>query len=162
MPPDGTRNISEMTTNGELNGPPILDKYFYDSTNGWLFLWVRQDEPNAQGPSPLGNCTGSPSDPSYCPGKTTDESYYVCPAQGCATYRITQMDPNYIPGASNCGDPYSPAQGYSWPGGPPSQNTLVLAGTTSTPVAQNPQGGLGNKFPHYASASALTCNLTDP
>lgn len=162
MPPDGTRNISEMTTNGELNGPPILDKYFYDSTNGWLFLWVRQDEPNAQGPSPLGNCTGSPNDPSYCPGKTTDESYYVCPAQGCATYRITQMDPNYIPGASNCGDPYSPAQGYSWPGGPPSQNTLVLAGTTSPPVAQNPQGGLGNKFPHYASASALTCNLTDP
>jgi G8 domain len=157
------KTIQEMTTDGKLNGPPNLDKYYYDSTNGWLFLWVRQNEANAKGPSPLGNCTGDSNDPAYCPSKTTGESYYVCPAEGCTSYRIVVKDPNYAPGPSNCGDPYSAAQGYSWPGGPPNQNTLVVAGSSPVvPVDQDPQGGLNNKFPHYASKTTLTCNPTTP
>jgi G8 domain len=157
-------SITDMTTDGQLNGPPVLDTYFYDSTNGWLFLWVRQDEPNAQGPSPLGNCTGDSNDPAICPSKTTGESYYVCPAQGCASYRVVVNDANYVPGPSKCGDPYSVAQGYSWPGDPPTQNTLVVApvGNPAVPVVQDAQPGLNSKFPHYASGTALTCNVTDP
>ena len=148
------------------NGPPILNNYFYDKTNGWLFVWVAQTEPNAQGPSPLGNCTGNKeTDPVYCPSQTTGESYYVCPAQGCPSYRIVLNDPNYKPGKSACGDPYSPQQGYEWPVGPTNQNTLVLANTT-TPLVQAPVAGkkVGDEFPfpHYTANPPLTCPLNSP
>jgi G8 domain len=155
-------SIAAMTTDGKLNGPPNLDNYFYDSTNGWLFLWVRQNEPNAQGPSPLGICTGASDDPPYCPSKTTGESYYVCPAQGCSSLRVVVNDPNYVPGTSACGDPYSSGEEYSWPAGPANQNTLVTAASTPVSVVQTPQGGKDNKFPHYASGTSLTCNVTQP
>ncbi len=144
------------------NGPPIINNYFYDSTNGWLFLWVAQTEPNAQGPSPLGNCTGNKTtDPVYCPSQTTGESYYVCPAQGCPSYRIVLNDKSYTPGKSNCGDPYT--EGYEWPDGPMNENTLVLAGT-ETPVdqAQMPGKQVNGKFPfpHYTANPPLTCPVT--
>jgi hypothetical protein len=154
--------IGELTTDGKLNGPPVLNKYWYDKTNGWLFLWVAQTEPNAKGPSPLGNCTGdAATDPYFCPSNTTKDSYYVCPAEGCPTYRIALSDPSYVPGPSNCGDPYSAAQGYEWPGGPekddkPFENTLVLSGTT-TAVIQKAEGGKDKKFPHYTTTSAVKC-----
>jgi hypothetical protein len=157
---------AEMTTSSAPNGPPVLNNYFYDKTNGWLFVWVAQTEPNAQGPSPLGNCTGDKkSDPIYCPSQTTGESYYVCPAQGCPSYRIVLNDPNYKPGKSNCGDPYSAQEGYEWPAGPMNQNTLALANTT-TPIAQVQMMGksVNGKFPfpHYTANPALTCPLTSP
>jgi G8 domain len=157
-------SYSQLTSDGTKNGPPNLGNYFYDETNGWLFLWVAQTEPNAQGPSPLGNCTGDPStDPSFCPSKTTGDSYYVCPAQGCPSYRIV-LNAAYQPGASTCGDPYS--EGYEWPGGPLNENTLVLAGTTTTAVVQQQQQGPSVNgafpFPHYAPTPALNCPLTTP
>jgi hypothetical protein len=153
-------SISKLTKDGKLNGPPFLNKYTYDKTNGWLFLWVAQTEPNgkpsAKGPSPLGNCTGADTDPAFCPSKTTGDSYYVCPAQGCPTYRIVLNDPNYKPGPSQCGDPYSAEEGYEWPGPPPNENALVLAGTKEA-VMQTAQGGKGNKFPHYTTSSPVVC-----
>jgi len=155
-------DIAALTSDGKLNGPPVLNNYTYDKTNGWLFLWVAQTEPNATGPSPLGNCTGNPaSDPYFCPSKTTKDSYYVCPAEGCPTYRIVLSDTNYVPGISQCGDPYSASQGYEWPGPPekdnkPFVNTLVLAGT-KTEVDQKAEGGKNNKFPHYTTTSKVTC-----
>jgi hypothetical protein len=155
-------NIAALTTDGKLNGPPVLNNYTYDRTNGWLFLWVAQTEPNAKGPSPLGDCTGDKAtDPGFCPSKTTKDSYYVCPAEGCPTYRIALSDPNYVPGPSNCGNPYSGAEGYEWPGGPekdnkPFENTLVLA-RTQTAVVQKAEGGKGNLFPHYTTTSKVTC-----
>jgi hypothetical protein len=161
---------AEMTMSGAPNGPPILNNYFYDKTNGWLFVWVAQTEPNgkpnaqglAQGPSPLGNCTGDKmTDPIYCPSQTTGESYYVCPAQGCPSYRIVLNDPNYKPGKSNCGDPYSAQEGYEWPAGPTNQNTLVLANTT-TPIVQKAVAGKSSSFPHYTADPPLTCPLTTP
>ena len=158
MPPESGPSVP--------NGPPILNNYFYDKTNGWLFVWVAQTEPNAQGPSPLGNCTGNKeTDPVYCPSQTTGESYYVCPAQGCPSYRIVLNDPNYKPGKSACGDPYSAQQGYEWPAGPTNQNTLVLANTT-TPLVQaqmaGKQVGATFPFPHYTANPALTCPLNSP
>jgi hypothetical protein len=153
-------NIKALTTGGELNGPPVLNKYTYDKTNGWLFLWVAQTEPNAKGPTPLGNCTGDKAtDPDFCPSRTTGDSYYVCPAQGCPTYRIVLSDTTYTPGPSNCGNPYSPAEGYEWPGPPQNENTLVLAGTT-TPVTRKAEPSENkefNKFPHYTTTSAVKC-----
>jgi hypothetical protein len=153
-------NYVDLTQDGAANGRPVLDRYYYDEKNGWLFLWVAQTEPNAQGPSPLGNCTGDIGDPSYCPSKTTHESYYVCPAQGCPSYRIV-LNSDYHPGPSACGDPYS--EGYAWPAGPKNENTLVFTGTT-TPVVRQAQAGknVNGKypFPHYATSSAVDCPLT--
>jgi hypothetical protein len=115
--------------------------------------------PTRRGPSPFGNCTGGKNDPYFRPSKTTKDSYHVCPAEGCPTYRIVLNDPNYMPGPSQCGDPYSAGEGYKWPGTPPNENTLVLAGT-KTAVVQN-AGGKGNPFPHYTTTSAVKC-AADP
>jgi hypothetical protein len=71
----------------------VLDKYFYDSARGLLFLNVVQDSPNAFGPSPLGSC-GDPKkkdDPS-CPDFVDGESYYACPAGGCHHYVVRLND----------------------------------------------------------------------
>jgi hypothetical protein len=150
------KSKDELTSNKKLNGPPILNNYYYDSRNGWLFLWVAQTEPNAHGPSPLGNCKGEANDPYFCPSKTTKDSYYVCPAQGCPTYRIVLNDTNYTPGPSQCGDPYR--EGYEWPGQPQNENILVLA-DTKQPVVQKAEGGTENKFPHYTTTSAVNCSV---
>ncbi|MGD0074116.1 MAG: G8 domain-containing protein [Candidatus Binataceae bacterium] len=154
------KTIAEMTTDGKLNGPPNLDKFFYDKNLGILFFWVAQTDPNARGPSPLGNCTGSASDPPFCPDHTTDESYYICPPEGCSTYRIVLNDPNYVPGQSDCSveSVYGP---YSWPAPPSNENVLVRAGTT-TPIEQDQQPGVNDDFPHYVSKTPLTCPMTTP
>jgi hypothetical protein len=147
-----------MTTDKTLNGPPNLNNFFYDKTRGMLFFWVAQTDPLAVGQSPLGNCTGASTDPAFCPDKTTGETYYVCPAEGCSTYRIVLDDTSYKPGPSNC--PASTVYGpYSWPGQPAGLNKLVLRGGT-TPVTQKEDGGLDDKFPHYAAATAPICPLT--
>ncbi|WP_425151173.1 G8 domain-containing protein [Candidatus Binatus sp.] len=165
------QNYADMTMStpgmpSTPNGPPILNNYYYDKANGWLFVWVAQTEPNAQGPSPLGNCTGNKAtDPIYCPSQTTGESYYVCPAEGCPSYRIVLNDPNYKPGMSSCGDPYSAQEGYEWPAGPMNQNTLALVNTTTPLVQAQMQGkqvGTNFPFPHYTADPPLTCPLTTP
>ena len=152
--------IAEMTKDGTLNGPPNLNKFFYDKTRGILFFWVAQTHPNAQGPSPLGNCTGAATDPPYCPDHTTDESYYVCPPEGCSTYRVVLNDPDYTPGPSDCSldTVYGP---YTWPGPPQDENVMVVAGTT-TAVEQQEQPGLDGDFPHYEPKTPLSCPTTTP
>jgi len=100
---DQATSLAGMTTDGMLNGPPNLNKYFYDSTTAMLYVWVRQTSANASGPAPLGNCTGNPAtDPFYCTDNTTKESYYVCPKEGCSTVRIKLNAMNYQPGPSKC------------------------------------------------------------
>jgi len=155
-------SIQEMTAaaGGKLNGTPNIDdlgKYFYDSSNGWLFMWVAQTEPNAAGQSPLGNCKGTSSDAEFCPENTTKEKYYVCPAAGCPSYRVVLNDSSYKPGVSACGDPYSVGQGYSWPGPPANENKLVLAGT-KTETVRTEDGGKGGNFPHYTTSSSVSCS----
>ncbi len=148
-------SISQMTTDGTLNGPPNLNNFFYDQQRGLLFFWVAQNEPNAVGQSPLGNCSGSPNDPSFCPDHSTGDTYYVCPPEGCSTYRISLNDRSYAPGPSDCSANvvYGP---YVWPGPPANQNRLVLAGTNSV-VTRTAEGGTGNNFPHYVSSSPAAC-----
>ena len=149
------KSINEMTVDGTLNGPPNLKNFFYDMQRGILFFWVAQTEPNAAGPSPLGNCSGLANDPAFCPDKTTGESYYVCPPQGCTTYRISLSDPNYTPGTSDA--PLDVVYGpYTWLVQPANQSELVMADTNAK-VTQIAEPGAKGIFPHYAPAAAPTC-----
>jgi G8 domain-containing protein len=134
-------SISELTS----GGTPVLDKYFYDSSTGWLFFNVAQVRPNAVGPSPLGSCTGASTDPYFCPSKTGGDSYYVCPAEGCWTYGIKLNDPTWAPLASNCPDPYAK---YGTPPTPALDGTLASV-SNGTAVKRVQDGGLNGKFPHY-------------
>ena len=163
-------SLAGMTTDGMLNGPPNLDKYFYDSSTGMLYLWVRQTSANASGPSPLGNCTGNPAmDPFYCTDNTTKESYFVCPKEGCSSVRIKLNDMNYDPAPSMC--PVfggnggttswgSGTTGATWPGPPTTdQNFLIFSGTTT--IAQT--RAVGPSFPHNeVTSSMLSCPTNSP
>ena len=62
--PKGTlvqaNTIGELTTDPiTMQSKPDLTKYFYDPNTGMLFFYVAQTYPNAQGPSPLGACSGA-------------------------------------------------------------------------------------------------------
>lgn len=141
-------NLSDLT----FNGKPVLTKYFYDPTTGWLFLNVAQNKPNAVGASPLGACTGASTDPYFCPSKTGGESYYVCPAEGCWDYGITLNDSTWTPQASNCPDPYVK---YGTPATPALDGKLVSVANSSA-VQRVQDGGLGGQFPHYKPVSEPT------
>jgi hypothetical protein len=166
-----TTGIAGLTTNGKPNGSPNLDKYFYDSTTGMLYVWIRQTNPIADGPSPLGNCTGDRAkDPFFCTDNTTKEAYYVCPKEGCSSLRIKLNALNYLPGPSNCpvfgpgGDAASwtkNTEGATWkaPNNIPStdQNFLVYSGTTT--IAQTK--ATGTSFPYNdVTSSMLKCDTT--
>ncbi len=163
-------SLAGMTTDGMLNGPPNLDKYYYDSSTGMLFLWVRQTSANASGPSPLGNCTGNPAtDPFYCTDNTTKENYYVCPKEGCPSVRVKLNDMNYDPAPSMCAvfggnggatSWGSGTAGATWPGPPTTdQNFLVFSGTTT--IAQT--RAVGTSFPYNEDTSSmLSCPTNSP
>lgn len=142
---------------GELKdagGNPVLNKYFYDAATGWLFLNVAQTSKNAVGPSPLGACTGNAAnDPYFCPSKNTQESYYVCPAEGCWDYGITLNDSKWSPRPSQCADPY---QAYGTSPTPKLDGELVAVGTTAPPINRTEDGGQSEEFPHYKPAAEPT------
>jgi hypothetical protein len=136
--------LNDLTSNGK----PVLNKYFYDATTGWLFLNVAQTRPNAVGASPLGACTGNTmTDPFFCPSQNGGESYYVCPAEGCWDYGIVLDDSTWQPAASACPDPYAT---YGTPPTPPLDGKLVVAADSSQ-VTRMVDGGLNSNFPHYIS-----------
>jgi hypothetical protein len=144
MPADSIDELKDQ------NGNPVLNKYYYDPTTGWLFLNVAQTNHNAIGPSPLGACTGdTASDPYFCPSQNTKESYYVCPPEGCWDYGITLNDSSWQPMPSACGDAYFE---YGTPPTPTQDGELVAVGS-STAVDRTEDGGQGGKFPHYKPAS---------
>jgi hypothetical protein len=149
--------ITDLTVDKSPNGKPFPDKFFYDKTTGMLFFYVMQGKPNAPGPSPLGICDGSANEPSFCPDKS-GESYYLCPAEGCTSYRVTLNDSTYVPEPSQC-DTVS----FRWPAPPANQDKLVLAGT-STEVKQVQKPGKANQFPYYEwdPTTAPKCPLTTP
>jgi hypothetical protein len=141
----------------DASGNPVLTKYYYDHNTGWLFLNVAQTNKNAVGPSPLGACTGNATnDPYFCPSKNTQESYYVCPAEGCWDYGITLNDSTWKPQPSNCGDPYA---NYGTPQTPKLDGELVAIGTT-TPINRTEGGGQGGAFPHYKPVAEPTGCIT--
>jgi hypothetical protein len=128
------------------------DTYFYDEARGLLFFYVAQPEGNAFGPSPLGSCQGGAGDDESCPinkgiEKGHGESYYSCPAQGCATYIVRLNDPNYRPTASNC-QPYE-----IYAQDPPPQSLFLAdaqtATGTKTTVTRVFSAGVNGEFPHY-------------
>ena len=143
----------------------MLDKYFYDSARGLLFLNVVQDSPNAFGPSPLGSC-GDPKkkdDPS-CPDVENGESYDACPAGGCHHYVVRLNDSTYQPGRSNC-EPYAHPEFEQNP--PLNQNVFVrLDDPANRAIDTAEAGGKGNKFPHHVAKNPTkdvpTCPVTTP
>ena len=149
-------SIGELTTTDPITmqPKPDLTKYFYDPNTRMLFFYVAQTFPNVQGPSPLGICTGSEEDPYFCPASNGDESYYVCPAQGCQTYVVKLNDPSYSPLTSTC-QPYP-----TYNQNPPAnQFQLVNAGTV---VTRTEQGGNGGIFPHYMPTTDPMCLESTP
>ncbi len=164
-------SLADMNTVDPLTKLPNLNKYFYDTGTGMLYLWIYQSNQNAVGPSPLGICKGLPSDPPFCPEKTgsgalsTGESYYNCPKEGCPTYRIILNDSNYVPGVSNCQvfGPDGTANGWlNGTGGnpwqpPTSQPALVYADNEAKKVVRVPNSGTPLPLPHYTDASPPMC-----
>jgi len=160
--------ISGLLTGGK----PDLTKYYYDKPTGMLFFYVAQTLPNAVGPSPLGSCTGKPSDPPECPNQS-GESYYVCPAPGCEIAIVRLGDPNYKPGRSNCGNeggvsPYDPAKIYAvgkdannlgkFEQAPPdNQNRLALASNNQIVIGIKEE--LVPGFAHAKPSPAPACEL---
>ncbi|HUY18242.1 MAG TPA: G8 domain-containing protein [Candidatus Binataceae bacterium] len=94
--------------------PAVLDptKFYYDATNGLLFVQVQQTEANAIGASPLGNpgCSGSTSAP--CLNTAEGETLYSCPADGCPLYTI-EAKSGYAPNGPTTCTPYGGATDYS-------------------------------------------------
>ena len=132
------------------DGTPVLDKFFYDPTTGWLFMNLAQIRPNALGASPLGACTGNKAtDPYFCPSQNGGESYYVCPAEGCWDYGIQLDDPTWAPAASSCPDPYAK---YGTPPTPVLDGKLVSVADGSD-VTRTQDGGVDSKFPHYLATT---------
>ena len=162
--------------NGALNGPPNLDKYWYDSTTGMLYIWIRQTDANSVAGAPLGSCQGKVSDPSYCPIHTTGESYYVCPPEGCSSVRVKlNVDPSkYVPTTSTCpaygtggGGGGTPASwvtntgGVTWPGPPANQNYLaVVPAVPGQPGTVIQTKTVTGNFPYYdyTNGTAPSCN----
>lgn len=148
-------NISGLTNS---DGTPNLDVYYYNSSTGYLYLNVAQDEPNPVGPSPLGSCAirydgGSPD--ASCPDTKKGESYYACPKNGCIIYAIAQDDPNYDPGPSQG----QPEQADLKPA-PTEQNKLVKYGT-STVI--NYQTQLDKQdVPYNTATNGPVCKATQP
>jgi hypothetical protein len=162
-------SIDELNPKDHDGNPlPALDKYFYDHSTGMLFFNVVQNMPNAEGPSPLGDCkedgSGRGDKLGLCPTLTKNpnepESYYGCPAPGCTHYVVFLDDQGYVPGRSTC-EPY-PTYAQSEPA---KQDLLVLKGTT-TPIATVAAFGKGEKFPHHAhvdkTTDSLICPITRP
>jgi hypothetical protein len=144
----------------DQDGKPLKDVYYYDAANGLLYFNMIQDELNAHGPSPLGNCDKSPPD-ADCP-QLTDESYYACPAAGCILYVVKVTDPQYVPGPSDC-NPY-PVHAQTTP--PANENVLALLGSTPVIVTPVPVAGtptaLPGDFPHNVPVPTPVCEVDAP
>ncbi|HUY20180.1 MAG TPA: G8 domain-containing protein [Candidatus Binataceae bacterium] len=154
-------NLSDITNSDgtyvstmDMSGHNGLDKYYYDSSTGWLFLYVAQEDHNPDGPSPLANCKDkSPADPS-CPKNANGETYYVCPAEGCKDYVITVTDPNYVPGPSTCTLPTAMLA----PEPTPAYHLALVGTMPPTTVMPTPVPG---DFPHYAATTATAPVCSD-
>jgi hypothetical protein len=129
----------------------VLDKYFYDSARGLLFLNVVQDAPNAFGPSPLGSCSDpkKTTDDPTCPDLVDGENYDACPAGGCHDYVVRLNDSTFQPGRSTCEPDPSYAQN-----APLNQNVLVLKDDTANRAIETKEVGGTGTFPHYAPKAA--------
>jgi len=156
--------------------------YCYNSTTGYLYLYVKQDTFNAEGPSPVGDClnpshqsscqsacsTGQYQSPVDCscsaqnpcpnPDATNDpfgfsETYYSCPNEGCPLYRVAVKNAAYQPGPDRCTDPYADGV-IPPPQPPPSSENLIAVGSTT--VDQNIVLGTDG-LPHAAPVPTPDC-----
>ncbi|MGH8273063.1 MAG: hypothetical protein ACRES9_02225, partial [Gammaproteobacteria bacterium] len=126
-------------------------------------LYIVQDEYNAEGPSPLGSCgedpVGGEPDPA-CPW-LNDESYYICPKNGCIIYTIAMNDSNYQPGTTPSPAELPPAY---LPPAPATQNRnqLVKYGTSNVVVPELKFDNAKPPEPYYVPAGGQSCKSTQP
>jgi len=158
---------------------PGSDSYYYN--NGILTFYVRQDDLNAEGQSPVGECLTptkqagcntacttfqnpapdcSCSNFNPCPDVANGEAYYACPVEGCVDYRVKVEDPSYQPAAIDCTD--NPALCTSaYPMDPPAGENLLTFDTNPLPaqpfdrLEQNSAQGLPHAVP--AGGATPTC-----
>jgi hypothetical protein len=163
-------SLSEIT---KADGTPAnLDKWYYDPSTGMLFFYVKQERPNARGPSPLGSCPPVGSDAS-CPNPddpTFPENYYICPPEGCVNYAIRLKDPDhkYDPGPSKCGGSADPTAIYALkpaytqprPTGQTQNQLAYVVPPNTIPTPPYPDGAIVEakdvmqQFPHRIAAYA--------
>ena len=149
-----------VTSGSPLPGTLDPNSFYYDATNGLLFLSVQQTEENGIGSSPLGTpgCNGNTNDP--CPDPSDGESFYSCPADGCGLYTI-MADNTYSPSGPTVCTPYGGPTDYSLPY-PSNMNQLayLTGGHAGMPVQSfiTPMNGMSfdtifsnpatQQFPH--------------
>ncbi len=136
---------------------PNGDCYFYDATNGLLFLNMLQKQPNAgsAASSPLGSCNGGTG--SDCP----PDSFYSCPPGGCELYTVSVDGAAYTPtGASDCA-PYGGGTDYTQPY--PAGLPRLAYASNGTAVATTLTGA-GTPYPHNVpnNAPANFCAANAP
>jgi G8 domain len=175
-PPAGgsVQALTGIDVTGGAPLPAVLDPnaFYYDATNGLLFIQVQQTEPNAIGASPLGTpgCSGSTSAP--CLDPSAGESLYSCPADGCGLYTIDAAG-GYAPSGPTACAPYGGATDYSQ-AYPPNMNQLEFmigskTGQSVQPFIMQEDGmsfptHLGSpatqQFPHNIDTNSNgTCNF---
>jgi len=167
---------------------PTADKYCYNKDTGWLYFYLAQKTFNAEGPSPVGDCTtsnhvsscmtscpaGQYQSPADCtcstfnpcpnPDQTKDgfgfgETYYSCPNEGCGEYRVrVKPSANYEPGPSTCADPYQNAIVPAPQPTPAAENMLAVG---STPVVQTIKIGTDN-IPYADPVPTPDCSAGQP
>ena len=169
-----TDKLSAATSLAQLSNPdgtPVdASKYFFDSSTGMLFFYVRQTANNAHGAMPIGSChtPAQPGDDPACPGAKDLDTYFGCPAQGCSNYSVRLNDPNYQPGPSACaalapgGDLYAPATGYALTDAPLT-NHLAYAGQSGAAAIVQPiqQTGI-SPYQHWVPSQQPSCDTTTP
>ncbi len=159
-------SISALT---DSNGNPVLDKYYYDTKTGYLWLNIVQEEPNALGPSPIGSCDqnfdGGQPDPACQYANGHGESYYVCPKNGCIIYTIAMNDPSYIEGTSPTAAQLPPEAANLMPA-PAHPNELKVIyganpGTIVSPVPSTDDQGTVYNTPKAGTGSSCTITQHD-
>jgi len=173
----------DLTASSDLSTvTPGSDTYYYD--NGILTFYVRQDDLNAEGPSPMGECvtptkqTGcSATCPTFqnpapdcscsnfnpCPDVADGEAYYACPVEGCVDYRVRVEDPNYQPAAINCSANPALCTSANLMDPPTDENLLTVAtdplpATPFTRLEQNSEQGLPHAIP--SGSPTPSCPIT--
>ena len=154
--PGGTvttlNSVSSISGLTNADGTPNLDAYYYDTSTGYLYLNIAQEQANPIGPSPTGSCsnTYTSSPDANCPDNAKGEAYYACPKQGCVDYTIAVKSDSsytYVPGPATGAPAASNLKA-----APSSENSLVKYSTTtviSRTKATDKQG-----MPYYRASAA--------
>ena len=158
------------TAAGQVPPTQLMDpnSYYYDASAGMLFLLVQQTEPNAIGPSPLGNCQDTSTDDPTCPDVAEGESFYSCPADGCVLYTVA-VDDTYAPNGAAACTPYGASGNTGYTQSYPSGMDRLVYSSGGAPVSLTLpafapiETTLGNEtFAHITDSNEATLCPANP